>query len=524
MDIQQRIQFLTALPLSQPAPLTVQHPMDPFRALMQRNDDDEKGQGSRDREPAVAGSAAAMTVGKSGDDDNDDTADEPSGKRRKVAEGSVGGGGRVFPSMPLTVNDANIGGTGVSSTSWAAQGITNPTPLHLLSGVQGNLPAAQILNLYAQQQQTQQQQQQQQTVQGSTNAESTLGGLAPLAQPDALLGLQGLGTGGNFGSNHGIQHSDSNVAAQDTSTRTLQQLLMQNQAMIAAASASAAGRSINQFGSSIVPNLASAGPTNAMPPGGGTMMLPHASQQQMMFQNQLTPYGMMSPGMGLPIQILQQQQSGNLMIPVGMLPPPSALGIGQLGGNTYPTGGPPITSGGKAQDAPTANQPNMNLNETTSGTASRSVDTTRMTGRRPLPLFMSCDEESLSEFQCLVRKQIQLFEARSEDVESNAKGRNKPIVIGQVGIRCRHCSVLSPKSRARGATYYPAKLNGLYQAAQSMASGHLCYHCQHIPADIRQELLVLKERKSSAGGGKKYWGDGVRVLGVIEDDSGLRFK
>jgi hypothetical protein len=147
----------------------------------------------------------------------------------------------------------------------------------------------------------------------------------------------------------------------------------------------------------------------------------------------------------------------------------------------------------------------------------------KLAGRHPVALYMSCDEDSLSEYQCLVRNQIELFEARREEVESNAKGRNKPIVLGQVGIRCRHCSMLPPRQRARGAMYYPAKLNGLYQAAQSMASGHLCYHCQHIPVAIRQELLVLRERKSSAGGGKKYWGDGVRIIGVFEDEDGLRF-
>ncbi|KAG7358929.1 hypothetical protein IV203_015518 [Nitzschia inconspicua] len=151
-------------------------------------------------------------------------------------------------------------------------------------------------------------------------------------------------------------------------------------------------------------------------------------------------------------------------------------------------------------------------------------DNAKLSGKRSQSLYMPCDDDSLSEYQCLVRQQIELFEARPEDVESNAKGRNKPIVIGQVGIRCIHCSLLPPKSRQRGATYYPAKLNGLYQAAQSMASGHLCSHCGHIPQGVRQELIVLRERKSSAGGGKKYWGDGVRVLGVYEDEHGLRFR
>ena len=139
-------------------------------------------------------------------------------------------------------------------------------------------------------------------------------------------------------------------------------------------------------------------------------------------------------------------------------------------------------------------------------------------------LFMGCDTESLSEYQCLVRQQIEMFEAGVNDLESSTKGRNKPIILGQVGIRCRHCSTVPPKQRKKGSMYYPTKLNGLYQAAQSLASGHLCAHCNHIPAKIREQLLILKEKKSSAGGGKDYWGEGVRVIGVYEDKGGLRFR
>ena len=136
---------------------------------------------------------------------------------------------------------------------------------------------------------------------------------------------------------------------------------------------------------------------------------------------------------------------------------------------------------------------------------------------------MSCDDDSLSAYQCLVRRQIEMFEARSEDVESNAQGRNKPIVMGQVGIRCRHCVTTTPRHRARASVYFPAKLMGLYQAAQNMATIHLCKYCQRIPPAVKSELLTLRERKSSAGGGKKYWGDGARVLGVFEAADGLRF-
>jgi hypothetical protein len=149
---------------------------------------------------------------------------------------------------------------------------------------------------------------------------------------------------------------------------------------------------------------------------------------------------------------------------------------------------------------------------------------TPITGRPTVPLFLDSDSDALSAYQCLVRRQIELFEAGTVDVESNAQGRNRPIVLGQVGIRCRHCAHLNPRERSRGATYYPAQLQGLYQACQNLSLTHLAAHCQLIPAEIRSELDQLRKRKSSAGGGKKYWADAAKVLGVYEDGDGLRFS
>ena len=81
-----------------------------------------------------------------------------------------------------------------------------------------------------------------------------------------------------------------------------------------------------------------------------------------------------------------------------------------------------------------------------------------LTGRSSIVLYMSCDDEALSDYQVLVRKNIELFEAVHHDVESNAQGRNRPIVLGQVGIRCRHCNVVPPRRRQKGCMYFPTKL------------------------------------------------------------------
>jgi hypothetical protein len=119
-----------------------------------------------------------------------------------------------------------------------------------------------------------------------------------------------------------------------------------------------------------------------------------------------------------------------------------------------------------------------------------------------------------------------LFAVRrtADDVQWNAQGRNKAIVLGQVGIRCRYCSQIPTWSRARGAVYYSATLDGLYQAAQNMAKNHLCKRCRLIPDDVRDKITSLRVRKRRAVGGKKYWAEGARVLGVIQCEDSLRFK
>mmetsp|Transcript_22123 Transcript_22123/g.28625 ORF Transcript_22123/g.28625 Transcript_22123/m.28625 type:complete len:215 (-) Transcript_22123:287-931(-) len=146
-----------------------------------------------------------------------------------------------------------------------------------------------------------------------------------------------------------------------------------------------------------------------------------------------------------------------------------------------------------------------------------------LTGRPPTKLYLTCDHDAFSAYQILVRQNIELFEADEKDVLSNAQGRNNPIVLGQVGIRCRHCYFVAPTERTRAATYYPSKLSGLYQAAQNLAVSHLMDGCPHVPADLRGELLRLSDQKSAAGGGKQAWAERTHALGVFEDADGLRF-
>lgn len=84
-----------------------------------------------------------------------------------------------------------------------------------------------------------------------------------------------------------------------------------------------------------------------------------------------------------------------------------------------------------------------------------------------LPTILARPEDGLklSPHQVLLRHQIEAFQAAADDVMTHTRGRNKPITIGQVGIRCRYCSHLSVSRRQKGSTYFPATLLGEFRNA-----------------------------------------------------------
>jgi hypothetical protein len=147
-----------------------------------------------------------------------------------------------------------------------------------------------------------------------------------------------------------------------------------------------------------------------------------------------------------------------------------------------------------------------------------------LTGRKPVILYVHQDVDWLSDYQILARKQIEVFEASSEDVGTSAQGRIRRLRLGQVGIRCRHCAALPLKQRKIGAFYYPSRLDGVYQAAQNLTKDHLADRCLHIPDSIKSELTRAEKKKSPNGAGKGYWSTSIAALGVMEDEKCLRFR
>ena len=171
-------------------------------------------------------------------------------------------------------------------------------------------------------------------------------------------------------------------------------------------------------------------------------------------------------------------------------------------------------------------------NDGTSGTSdpstvavSSTAASSGLTYRPAIMLYLSCDPDYFSEFQVTVRKSLEFFEAQEKDITALAQGRNKPIVLGQVGVRCVYCRSIPLDERSRGAVYYPSRLMNVYQASQDLTNTHLLSTCQSIPDSIRRKLIHLREndqgRKSAIG--KEGWGYRAKMVGVYEDSNGLRF-
>jgi hypothetical protein len=143
----------------------------------------------------------------------------------------------------------------------------------------------------------------------------------------------------------------------------------------------------------------------------------------------------------------------------------------------------------------------------------------------PVILCLSDDSLKLSEHQVLLRQQIEVFRASEDDIATHTRGRNKPIAINQVGIRCRHCAHLPISKRQRGCAYFPATTVGLYQAAQNMSTTHIqCGLCSEMPESLKTQFAKLLGRKNiCSGAGRKHWAKRAEILGLLDTDDGIRF-
>ena len=137
------------------------------------------------------------------------------------------------------------------------------------------------------------------------------------------------------------------------------------------------------------------------------------------------------------------------------------------------------------------------------------------------------DAPNLTNHQMLLRHQIEIFEAAEEDSTTHTRGRNKPVMRGQVGLRCKHCKHLPVLQRQKGSTYFPNSLMGIYQAAQNMNTVHMqCGLCTEMPEEVKRQFIysMCNTRVHQSGAGRHYWARAAKKLGLVDTEKdGIRF-
>jgi hypothetical protein len=141
-----------------------------------------------------------------------------------------------------------------------------------------------------------------------------------------------------------------------------------------------------------------------------------------------------------------------------------------------------------------------------------------------VPIGLPEDKYWLSELQVYLRSNFaEAFGATEKDIAAPMHGRNKPIALGQVGIRCIYCRDDTPSERGQQATSYPSLISGIYNSVQQMLRLHFdC--CYAMPVEARRKIESLKVSSSARGGRKQYWVDSAHRLGLVDTPDGIKFS
>lgn len=131
------------------------------------------------------------------------------------------------------------------------------------------------------------------------------------------------------------------------------------------------------------------------------------------------------------------------------------------------------------------------------------------------------DKEWLSDIDAYVRKQLEVFCATEDDVAAAQSDRKYSITVGQVGIRCIHCSIAQGCDAIGHATAYPFSINAIYESVKEFHRLHLD-SCSNLPATTKSKLNSMKGASSLSSLLRKYYTLAAKALGLRDTKNGIR--
>ena len=130
------------------------------------------------------------------------------------------------------------------------------------------------------------------------------------------------------------------------------------------------------------------------------------------------------------------------------------------------------------------------------------------------------DTEWLSDMDCFIRRNLEVFCATEDDVEIASSDRKYPVSLHQVGIRCIHCA-LSNEVACGHAVAYPYSITGIYESVREFQRLHLEV-CPNLPNSAKTKLAGFKGSSSLSSVLRKYYVLAAKALGMVDTAEGIR--
>eukprot|EP00956_Cyclotella_meneghiniana_P000755 scaffold816_cov43-Cyclotella_meneghiniana.AAC.5 len=134
-------------------------------------------------------------------------------------------------------------------------------------------------------------------------------------------------------------------------------------------------------------------------------------------------------------------------------------------------------------------------------------------------LAISEDKDWLSDDQCFVRSNIEVFVANIHDCAMAAQERKYPVKPGWVGIRCLHCA-RTPGGARGAAVCYPYSVSGIYESVREFQRLHF-EKCPNLPPDVvAASMTVNKASTTLSSVLRRYYVQSARALGLVDNPEG----
>ena len=155
-------------------------------------------------------------------------------------------------------------------------------------------------------------------------------------------------------------------------------------------------------------------------------------------------------------------------------------------------------------------------NDAAADTLKRAVTLSSVEKQERVLLAVPQDKNNLSDLDCFLRKQIEVFCANNSDIRDAME--YVPVKPGQVGLRCLHCAK-SDEGAIGDAVQYPHSVSGIFQAVGELNRLHL-HDCPNLAPELKSAMAAMTADASLSSVHQRYYVQAAGALGLFDSDEG----